>query len=105
MTDQIPVTTLRFLLDTLSKKVSDLDERQERQYYESQTRLIAIDKDVTHLDDRVQSISRKLFGNGQPGVLQTMERRIGELEKIVWRVSGALALLTLAINLLLIFLK
>ena len=53
------------------------------------TRLTAIERT---LDDTVH----RLFGNGQPGIVEQHDRRISKLEQLSWKLFGALgAILTL----------
>lgn len=37
----------------------------------------------------VGDMHQRLFGNGQPGEIQTLKERVESLEKWMWRVMGA----------------
>jgi hypothetical protein len=54
-------------------------------------RLIRVESAVQHVDECVDDMKKKLFGNGQPGVLQLMDTRITAIEKWMWRSIGLIA--------------
>jgi hypothetical protein len=43
-------------------------------------RMVSAEHDITRLQSDVARLDHKLFGNGQPGVLDKMERRLSEIE-------------------------
>ena len=44
------------------------------------SRMVSAEHDITRLQSDVARLEHKLFGNGQPGVLDKMERRLTEIE-------------------------
>lgn len=67
-------------------------------------RAVRIEQDVKYLVKELDELKEKLFGNGQPGIIEKQDKRISDLEKITYRALGALGLGLLIINLVGIFL-
>ena len=43
-------------------------------------RLAVVERDIDTIKQTAKALDHKLFGNGQPGVLDKMERRLSEIE-------------------------
>lgn len=89
---------LRELITELIERFDSLERDTNTRHNDNQIRFSAIENSVKHLDDTFDEMHKKLFGNHRPGVIQLMENRISELEKWFWRVTGAIAAITAAVN-------
>lgn len=56
-----------------------------------QTKLDALSEDLKSLD-------QKLFGNGQPGEIASIKKRVAKVETWMWRTTGAIGLAVLIIE-------
>jgi hypothetical protein len=68
-----------------------LVERLSDEHSENIARLVRIEQAALHLDECLDDLKKKLFGNGQPGVLQLLDKRISAIEKWMWRCIGIIS--------------
>jgi hypothetical protein len=50
------------------------------------------------IEDAVVDIRHRLFGNGQPGILDKHDQRLDRLESYLWRGLGIMAFLMFAVG-------
>ncbi len=62
------------------------------------TRLAVIETRLDTLIDALHSLDEKLFGNGQPGEIAGIKRRVYRLETWMWRAMGAIGLAVLIVE-------
>ncbi len=82
------------IAEHIKELVSELKQQQVDQnnkHTENVRRFTQIEGSLSHLDECMDDLKKKLFGgNGQEGVLNSMESRINTLEKWAWRILGAM---------------
>jgi hypothetical protein len=76
-------------MSELSEQIAHLAEKLDEKHNGNIERLVRIEANQKHFDECLDDLKKKLFGNGQKGVLQLMEARISKLEKWFWRATGA----------------
>jgi hypothetical protein len=55
--------------------------------------IVRLETLVNGLSDRIASLERRLFGNGQPGELAVVNKRLSHLEQFKYSLIGAAAVL------------
>lgn len=66
-----------------SMELGDLSEIRER---------------LVRVETMLTDTHRRLFGNGQPGEVDVLKERVATLERWMWRVGGALGVLTFLLH-------
>lgn len=82
----------------LSDKIDALSDKLDEKHEENITRLTRIETGHQHLDQCLDDLKKKLFGNGQPGIIQIMDNRLSNNEKWMWRAMGFMAALAFVLN-------
>lgn len=95
---------LRQMIADLTSKIDQNHQRVEERHTENLLRFNQIESNQTHLDECLDDLKKKLFGNGRPGVVQLQDERISSLEKNFYRSLGAIGAATFIINIVLILL-
>lgn len=62
----------------------------EKLHSENVERLVRIEAGNEHLDKCLDELKRRLFGNGQPGELSALKKRVTALEISYWKAVGTL---------------
>lgn len=80
---------------TISGKLEQLKDENLERHVENVERFVRIEETIKRIEEGLKSTLTRLFGNGQPGVIDKYAVRLTKLERMNYGILGGVALIEL----------